>query len=344
MDKERFPRDKVCGGWITPQVLQELEVDPHIYSGQHVLQPITGFRAGRIDGREIEIQYGRAVSFGVRRCEFDHYLLQRSGARLFVGATLSDLRRSGGDWIVNGQIRTPLVVGAGGHFCPVARFLGARLAAEPVVAAQEVEFSLDDSQQEHCRIDRTVPELFFCRDLKGYGWCFRKQNFLNVGLGRLGNQGLSSHVTAFVHFLKSRGKIPAEVSFRLHGHAYLLYGYSNRQVVDNGLLLVGDAAGLAYAQSGEGILPAVESGLLAAETILNAACRYRRENLEPYRQRLAMRFGRTLQDRTGSLARCVPQWLVSWLGGALLAWPWFLRSVVLERWFLHSNQPVMVAS
>jgi flavin-dependent dehydrogenase len=27
MDRQRFPRDKVCGGWITPQVLEELAID-----------------------------------------------------------------------------------------------------------------------------------------------------------------------------------------------------------------------------------------------------------------------------------------------------------------------------
>ena len=28
LDRERFPRNKVCGGWITPAVLDELEINP----------------------------------------------------------------------------------------------------------------------------------------------------------------------------------------------------------------------------------------------------------------------------------------------------------------------------
>jgi flavin-dependent dehydrogenase len=32
LDKETFPRNKVCGGWITPAVLDELEIDPAEYS------------------------------------------------------------------------------------------------------------------------------------------------------------------------------------------------------------------------------------------------------------------------------------------------------------------------
>ena len=42
------------------------------------------------------------------------------------------------------------------------------------------------------------------------------------------------------------------------------------RVVDAGVLLVGDAAGVADSQSGEGIRQAVESGLLAARTIVES--------------------------------------------------------------------------
>ena len=56
--------------------------------------------------------------------------------------------------------------------------------------------------------------------------------------------------------------------------------------MDEGVLLIGDAAGMAYSPSGEGIRPAVESGLLAADVILEAAGDYRLARLEPYRATL----------------------------------------------------------
>ncbi len=31
------------------------------------------------------VSYDKVVSYGIRRCEFDHYLLERSGARLRLG-------------------------------------------------------------------------------------------------------------------------------------------------------------------------------------------------------------------------------------------------------------------
>ena len=85
LDKATFPRDKVCGGWITPAVVEELEIDLAEYARGRVLQPITGFRISRMGDADVETDYGRAVSYGVRRFEFDDYLLQRSGARLILG-------------------------------------------------------------------------------------------------------------------------------------------------------------------------------------------------------------------------------------------------------------------
>jgi len=51
------------------------------------------------------------------------------------------------------------------------------------------------------------------------------------------------------------------------GAYLLLYPHARRELVRDGAMLVGDAAGLAYPQSGEGIRPAIESALIAAAVI-----------------------------------------------------------------------------
>jgi flavin-dependent dehydrogenase len=339
LDKQAFPRDKVCGGWITPAVLSELEIDPADYGCARVLQPITAFRTGCIGGPAIETEYDQTISFGIRRREFDEYLLCRSGARLFPPAALTRLERDNGDWVVNGQIRARLLVGAGGHFCPVARLTGAKPSRENAVVAQEAEFEMDERQEADCRVRAEKPELYFCADIKGYGWCFRKQNFLNVGLGRMDQHRLSEHVAAFLRFLRSAGRISFDVPSSLLGHAYLLYGVSERKVADDGLLLIGDAAGLAYKQSGEGIRPAVESGLLAAQTILAAQGKYSRAALKPYSALLAERFGAGGNDWASRAAQHLPSSWISAIGRHLLGARWFVRDVVIDRWFLHANEP-----
>ena len=141
------------------------------------------------------------------------------------------------------------MIGAGGTFCPVARYLGAKVSGEIVVTAQEAEVEVDSE----CAIRGEIPELYFCSDMKGYGWCFRKGNVLNVGLGRLDPHGLSTHSAEFLKFLKAAGRLPRDFSAPLAGHAYLLQGNTSRTIVADGIALIGDAAGVAYAQSGEGI-------------------------------------------------------------------------------------------
>ena len=339
LDRQHFPRDKVCGGWITPAVLSKLEIHPAEYARGQVLQNITAFRTGSIQGSAVETDYGATVSYGIRRREFDDYLLQRSRARLMQGVNLTSLARSGEHWIANGQIRTPVVVGAGGHFCPVARLTAAKPKPETVVVAQEAEFEMDSSQIAACRVQPEIPELYFCRDMKGYGWCFRKATFLNIGLGRMDPHRLSDHVSGFLRFLKSEDRVPFDLPASLCGHAYLLYGRSPRKLVDDGLLLIGDAAGLAYSQSGEGILPAIESGLLAAQTILAADGKFSREQLEAYPELLERRFGPSEEHWTTRLGHRLPTGVIRALSQSLLSSGWFARQVLLDRWFLHANQP-----
>ena len=340
LDKQTFPRNKVCGGWITPAVLTELEIDTTEYARSRVLQPITGFRTGCIGGTALEIGYGAPVSYGILRREFDDYLLKRSGARLLPSANLAALERSGNGWFINGQVEARLVVGAGGHFCPVAKLTGAKPGREDVVVAQEAEFEMDAGQQVGCRVRAEVPELYFCPDLKGYGWCFRKHNFLNIGLGRMDQHRLSEHVSGFLRFLKSAGRISFDIPAPL-GHAYLLYGASERQVCAEGVLLIGDAAGLAYQQSGEGIRPAIESGLLAAHAILAAQGEYSQRALDPYRTLLAARFGELGKDLASQWGRHLPSSWIGALGRRLLGTRWFVRDFVIQRWFLHSNEPAL---
>jgi len=337
LDKSTFPRNKVCGGWITPSVLEELNVDPAEYATGRVMQPITGFRTSLMGSTEVETEYGRTVSYGIRRFEFDDYLLKRCGAQLRLGTPLKSIERSADGWIVNGDIHARLIVGAGGHFCPVARFLGARNHEEAPVTAQEVEFEMSPGQLSSCSVRRELPELFFCEDMLGYGWCFRKGNVLNVGLGRLDPHSLPVHVAAFVRFLKETGKVAFDLPHSMRGHAYLIQRETKRKLVDDGILLIGDAAGLAYSQSGEGILPAIESGLLAAKAILDADGQYTRDRLSSYRDLLAIQFGTSQGDWATRIGRNLPQAAMKSLAKMLLGTQWFPRRVVLDRWFLHSR-------
>ncbi len=340
IDKASFPRDKVCAGWVTPEVMATLEIDPDDYARERVLQPISAFRTGLVGQRGVETHYGETASYGIRRFEFDEYLLRRSeaaGVRVVQGTPLQSMEREAdGRWCVNGEWRAPLLVGAGGHFCPVARQLGTANPgqSETSVTAQEIEFELAPEQQAACPVHPDVPELYFLEDLAGYGWIVRKGNWLNIGLGREGARKLGSEVAGFVDWLKASGRLHVDPPGRFKGHAYGLYGHTPREPVHAGAMLVGDAVALAYPQSGEGIRPAVESALMAADTIAEAGGQYDRAALTPYRDALQARFG-PMRGEPGAAPGAVKRALAR----PLMRSRWFARHMVLDRWFLHRHVP-----
>lgn len=340
LDKHTFPRNKVCAGWVTPAVMQELEIDLHHYADGRVLQAITGFRISQLGQQQVGSRYpGKPVSYGIRRIEFDDYLLQRCGAKILPAQSFKAMERTVKGWLINGEIETRLLVGAGGHFCPVARAIGSKGVSELAVAAQEIEFELSARQKLDCQFDGETPELFFTPDLAGYGWVFRKGNYLNIGLGREDKHRLSAHVQNFCQYLTNAGKISADTMQKFNGHAYLLYNHSSRKVTDDHVLLIGDSAGLAYPQSGEGIRPAVESALLAANTIMYCRDHYTVNNLAHYHRQLEHRFGKR-QSAPDLIAR-LPLPIKQSFASRLMKTHWFTKNIITDKWFLQAHmQPL----
>jgi flavin-dependent dehydrogenase len=288
-----------------------------------------------IGGWSREIRYPAVISYAIRRCEFDHFLLRRADTDVHDGTPVGSLERVGDRWMVNDRYETPVLVGAGGHFCPVARHLRGDAADSQPVVAQEVEFPLGDRA---ATIDEDVPELFFCRDLDGYAWCVRKGEYLNVGIGRRHSDGFISHRQAFAALLDRAGKVDGDALGLWCGHAYLAGGAGLRPLVGDRVLLIGDAAGLAYPESGEGIRPAIESGIAAARTLVRAAGAYGAEQLRPYEALMRHR-------HPPASAIPLPKRLVAAVGRALLGSTLFARHFVIDRWFLRRNdQPDPLAS
>ena len=326
-DRARFPRDKVCAGWLTPRVFELLELNPAEYRATGLtLQEIRGFRTGVLGKNLIETRYRAVVSYAVRRCEFDDFLLRRASVRVMDGEPIRTLRRVDDRWIANDSIEASVVVGAGGHFCPVAAHLrGSADRARPVVA-KEAEFRLNPT---HASDLSDAPELFFCRDLEGYGWCVRKGDYVNVGIGRRESRDFSTHVKNFVAFLESRYGALSESEMSWRGHAYFARGVGPRPLVGPGMLVVGDAAGLAYPESGEGICPAIESARIAARVLIASGGDYSAENLRAYAEEIS-----TLHPAASPTPRPL-RGAVAALGRMLLGSPMFTRRIVLDRWFLR---------
>jgi geranylgeranyl reductase family protein len=337
LDKQPFPRQKICAGWVTPEVMRVLNIDLEDYAKGRVLQKISGFRIGMLGQKQVESSYpGDPVSYGIRRIEFDDYLLQRCGAELILEQPFSKMEKNDDGWLVNGEYQARLVIGAGGHYCPVARAIESKGVSELAVVAQEAEFEMSAEQKQTCTIKEEVPELFFTPDLMGYGWVFRKGDYLNIGLGREDKSRLSTHVKDFCAYLEAQGKIPEDITAKYNGHAYLLYNHAVREMVADNVLLIGDSAGLAYPQSGEGIRPAVESAMLAADVIRDCAGDYSKEKLQTYNDMMAQRFGERLPGP--DMMERLPMYIKRIFASQLMKTHWFTKNIVTDKWFLQSHQ------
>ncbi len=322
-DRARFPRDKPCAGWLTPRVFDAIGVTPaeYIETGR-TLQAFTAFQTSVIGQPPVLTTFPEPVSYGIRRFEFDDYLLRRVPGPVLQATPVVSLRREPARWIVNDGFAAPVVIGAGGHFCPVSR-RAHRVPPRLVVVARQCELRLE--ADEACGVSSDTPELYFSADLEGYGWCIRKGDYLNVGIGRRTAADFRRHVAAFAAFLGATRRLPARATDWQHwkGHAYTVAGIFERAVVD-GLVLVGDAAGLAVPESGEGIGPAIESALAAA-AVIGAPD----HDLRIYEEWVKGRRPR------GGLGAAIRAHAPAAAGRLLLRSPSFTRRVI-EQFFLHA--------
>ena len=261
LDRASFPRTKLCAGWITPEVVDELEFDIEAYPHSFLTFDKLHFHFRQFSFSKKTTQHS------IRRIEFDAFLLNRSGAPVHEHK-VRKIERRNGVYIVDDEYRCKYLVGAGGTRCPVYREFfhdvnpRARLLQ---IATYEKEFPY--------RWDDEECHLWFFRDgLPGYAWYVPKANgHINVGLGgkadRMKTCGgrLKDYWQGFTRKLESAGLVH-DAEYEPTGYSYYLRG-SVDVVRNDDAFIVGDAVGLASVDMGEGIGPAVRSSVLAAEAI-----------------------------------------------------------------------------
>jgi menaquinone-9 beta-reductase len=280
LDKARFPRLKLCAGWITAKAMSDLEFTPSDYP-----HPIL-----KLDIRTHFFNWPFAfnwfptsgANFSIRRIEFDAWLLARSGAEA-IEHEVRSVRRDGSRYLIDDRYSCTYLIGAGGTMCPVRRavFPDGRVKSRQI-ATLEKEFYYPDR-------DETCHLYFFRRGLIGYAWFVPKgDGFVNLGLGgkakffKRSEAKIHTHFRAFIDDLVKEKRLDAATAATIEetGHPYFLMTYRGEIKRDN-CFLIGDSAGLASVDLGEGIGPAVESGLMAAAEILGAGT-YRRQDISAF--------------------------------------------------------------
>ncbi len=263
IDKETFPRAKPCAGWITPATCRSLDIRPGAYPfGILAIRRITV----HIHGRCFTLP---TKQYSIRRSEFDSWLLERAGVPVHTHRVRT-IREEGRTFVIDDAFRCRFLVGAGGTACPVySTFFRDRRPRprESLIVTMEEEFACPDA-------DPVSRLWFFEEGLPGYAWYVPKSGgFVNVGLGGKhcklagSGKGIREHWDSFEKKLR-RLSLVRDHEFSPRRHVYFIRKDTGPMQLGN-IYITGDAAGLATIDMGEGIGPAVRSGILAAEAIIS---------------------------------------------------------------------------
>ena len=261
LDRASFPRLKLCAGWITPEVVADLEIDPNSYPHSFLTFEHLHFH---IKGMHFKL---KSRQHSIRRVEFDAWLLEKSRADI-RDHYVKEITRDGDHFVIDDQFRCHYLVGAGGTRCPVYRHLFRELAPRQEhlqAAVLEEEFPSNHDHTD-CHL------WFFENGLPGYSWFVPKAGgHLNVGIGgmstKLKKKGdkIRRHWDQLTGSLADRD-LAGERDWNPDGYTYYLRNGAGH-IRDGNAFIVGDSVGLATRDMCEGIGPAVRSGLLAADAI-----------------------------------------------------------------------------
>ena len=249
-----------CSGLVTPRTLEEAGVGLDL-----VLNHVVGAHVYAPSGRTLSLGDGQTRALVIDRVGLDRVLVARAqerGAELVTRARVIGVEHDGAGIKVRVDresastvVRARLLVGADGASSRVARVLGMDGPAE-VVHALGAEGILPGAEEQHVQVfvGRSVAPGWFA-------WTIPLGN----GRVRLG-VGASNGVKPLECLRRVFQTYPTQLAgwqaTRWTGGTIPLW--SRRKIVQDNVMLVGDAAGQVKPTSGGGIYPSLVSAKLAA--------------------------------------------------------------------------------
>ena len=171
LDALEFPRSKLCAGWLTPKVLEDLELT---HSSVPSLEVIPTFKLHwRHWHPNIEVPAGQ---YSVQRHLFDAFLLERSDAPVEVHRVQS-IQRTDEGFLVDGKFACRFLIGAGGTHCPVKRQIFSRAFTPMIRWLSRVNLNSNPM----VRFDG-IRLLWRMPYDPGFAWFVPKPDAVNIGL------------------------------------------------------------------------------------------------------------------------------------------------------------------
>jgi geranylgeranyl reductase family protein len=292
LERETFPREKVCGDFIEPAGLRILDAMGCLQALDAPARlPITANRVyfgPRLTYRGDIPYYNNGPDlpphgFVVPRDELDTLLLERArqaGACVRQACAATAVRRESGRMCVEtrsgGQqiaLSARLVVGADGVESAVARSAGLRRTDRRHISISQRAYV------EGIDVDGGETTIWFDEDqIPGYGWMFPMPGGrANFGVGILSETCHRHDLSVPKAFadglerlrIRHPGCRNARLASKPVGGVVKMYGGIDRNSFDGGLL-IGDAGSFVDPMTGEGITQGMESALIASWTVLDA--------------------------------------------------------------------------
>lgn len=281
VDRQRFPRDKPCGGGLTMRATTLLPVD---------VSPVVEDAVDRLD---LRLRFGRAtrqrfpgpIALMTQRRRLDALLAESAaaaGADFRDGVRVRDIEVGPEGAVVvmdpGERVTAGLVIGADGANGISSRALGLGVDRLFGVALEGNAAMTADREAWH----RSRATLEMATVPGGYGWVFPKADHINLGVGGWQAEGpnLRRHLDLLC---RAHGVDPDELT-EVRGHRMPLRRAWDG-VARGRCAVVGDAAGLIDPLSGDGMFEAFLSSELVSEAALDVLAG-RASGLEPYGRRL----------------------------------------------------------
>lgn len=287
LEKATFPRDKICGDALSPDVMNQLkQISEELAKTFFTLEdkfPIYGGWIITSDAQSLKIplvhKHKQLNAYICPRMIFDNFLFEEVSKNDHItvvqNCQVNDIVRKEHNIILNtskGIYQADMLIGADGAQSVVARYLQARkLDKKNYCAGLRVYY-------EHVSgfYEKNYVELFFFNDtMPGYLWIFpMNDGKANVGIGMLSSHISQKKINLKVVLqkliethpqLKDRFK-NAKALESIKGFGLPL-GSKKRRLSGDRYVLTGDAASLIDPFSGEGIGNAIRSGRVAADHV-----------------------------------------------------------------------------